>query len=402
MSISVAVIGAGRTSRVVILSLARDDLNPEVEEILVADVDTSLAKKVAEEARGLSKSKNIEWREVDARDVDRTAELIAGYEVVMNCALFKVIPYVTRAALKAGVGYIDLGSDRETLQWQLSLSEEFRKRGITAVPGIGGSPGLVNVLARLTADRLDEVREIRMREGWVDFVDYESLGIPLPVPYSLETILDEFIYGGEIWVEGKTRPVPPMGGEEQYRFPEPIGVQTCYYVDHQETWSVGETFRDRGLKLVDYKLSFPRDLYLKYKLLAELGFASESEIELEGCMLSPLRVLRALVRETYKGKELLPNDVDAIVVEAKGSKGGKKCSARATAVARSWSNPPASAHGVIVAGPACTVAKWIALGRLSPGVLLPERDLDPELFLSEVSKYGVAVDLTVTTEEAKW
>jgi len=402
MSLRVVVIGAGLTSRVVVLGLARDDLSPEVEEILVADIDALAAKKVAEEARRLSPSRKIEWKEVDARDVDRTAELIAGYDVVMNCALFKVIPYVTRAALKAGVGYIDLGSDRETLQWQLSLDDDFRERGIAAVPGIGGSPGLVNVLARLAADCLDEVREVRMREGWVDFVDYESLGIPLPVPYSLETILDEFIYGGEIWIEGKTQPVPPMGGEEEYSFPEPIGVQTCYYVDHQETWSVGETFKDKGLKLVDYKLSFPRELFLKYKMLAGLGFASESEVEIAGCKVSPLQVLKALVRETYRGKEWSPNDIDAIVVEAKGSKEGKECSVRVTAVARSWSSPPASAHGVIVAGPACTVAKWIGLGKLEPGVLLPERDLDPDPFLREVSRFGVSVDLTLTLEEARW
>jgi len=389
------------TSRVVALSLARDDLAPWVGELLIADLDEDAARMVAERAQALTASKSVSWARIDARDVDQAVGLIRGYDVLINGAIFKVIPHLTRAALEAGVNYVDFGSDRDTLQWQLSLGEDFRRADAAALPAMGGSPGLINVLARLAVDQLEEVREIRMREGWIDRVDYEGLGIPLPVPYSLETILDEFVYGGEVWTPEGVRPTPPLGGREVFEFPQPVGRQPCYYVDHPETWSLGEAFRDRGLRLVDYKLSFPDDLLEKYRLLVGLGFASEDPLELEGCQRPPLEILKRLVARTMEGKSWAPDDVDMMVVIAEGTRsGGTPSSAVVTAEARSWRDPPASSHGVMVATPAVTAARMLFEGEISPGVHLPERVLDPEPFLREVARFGVSIELEVTVGQA--
>ncbi len=398
MPARVALIGAGVTSRVVAISLARDDLAGWVGELLIADKDPEAAERVAEECRALTGSKEVSWAQLDARDVDAVVSLVRGYDVLINGAIFKVIPPLTKAALEARIPYIDFGSDRETLQWQLSLDEDFRRAGVPAFPAMGGSPGLINVLARLAADQLEEVREIRMREGWIDRVDYESLRIPLPVPYSFETILDEFVYGGEVWTAEGPRPTPPWGGREEFEFPEPVGRQPCYYVDHPETWSLGETFRDRGLRLVDYKLSFPDDLLEKYGLLVKLGFASEDPLDLPGCERSPVEVLEHLVGRSLRGKSWIPDDVDVMVVTANGSVSGRPATAVVTAIAQSWARPPASAHGIMVAAPSITAARMLVEGELEPGVHLPERVVDPEPFLREVARFGVSVDLSLTVK----
>ncbi len=398
MSARVALVGAGMTSRVVAISLARDDLAGWVGELLIADKDPEAAERVAGECRTLTGSKEVSWAQLDARDVDTVVGLVREYDVLINGAIFKVIPQLTKAALEARIPYIDFGSDRETLQWQLSLDEDFRRAGVPALPAMGGSPGLINVLARLAVDQLEEVREIRMREGWVDRVDYEGLGIPLPVPYSFETILDEFVYGGEVWTAEGPRPTLPWGGREEFEFPEPVGRQPCYYVDHPETWSLGETFRDRGIRLVDYKLSFPDDLLEKYGLLVKLGFASEDPLDLPGCGRSPMEILEYLVNRTIQGKSWTPDDVDVMVVTAVGSISDRPATVVVTASAESWTKPPASAHGILVAAPAITAARMLVEGELKPGVHLPERAIDPEPFLREVARFGVSVDLTVTTK----
>ncbi len=389
----VLLIGAGRMASAIAAYLSDPRFGRPADAITVADVRRDAASSLVERLEGRGASSSLSWIVLDASDRDAVAEAAAaaGADVVIDAALFDTIPASTLGALDAGANYLDLGSDRETLQWQISLSRDFAERGTVAVPGMGGSPGLINVLARAAADRLDSVSEMRMREGWRDFVDYDSLGVPLPVPYSLETILDEFESEAEVFSDGDVVKVPGMSGREVCEMPDPVGRVECYYVDHQEVWSVGVSLSDRGLRRVDYKLSFPRELYEKYRLLSDLGYGSAEPLDLDG-QISPLRLLGVLVRENLSGKNWRPDDVDLMMVRAIGKSAGRDSRVDAFAEARSLEDPPISSHAVMVAAPASTAARWIVDGRLDArGVLLPEVFFDPGEFLGEVSSLGIRV-----------
>ena len=65
-----------------------------------------------------------------------------------------------RAALASGTHYLDLGGLFHVTRQQLKLHAAFRRAGLLGLLGMGAAPGTTNLLARLSADELDGVREI--------------------------------------------------------------------------------------------------------------------------------------------------------------------------------------------------------------------------------------------------
>ncbi len=388
----IAVIGAGIMGRAAVLDLADDSMSPDVESVLVADIDGDKARRVADEASTLTKYKEVKHVKLDATKLDEVISSLKEFktDVVIDAALYTTIPVVMRAALEAEVHYLDLGDDVETLLAQREMDHQFKSKGLIALLEMGGSPGLINVMAAKAVKELDRVDTLLLREGWVDLNDYDSMGVPLPVPYSLDTIFDEMDQPVEVWRDGSIELVAPFSGREVMSFPPPVGEQELYYVEHPEVYSLGETFKSKGLRFVDYKLSFPRDLLLKYKLLHDLGLTSDRPIRLGNVSVVPRDIIRELILGSLRGKGFEPNDHDVMLVIARGWRRGVKAEILVEALI-SWSERwNVSAQALLVGSPSSLTAQWIGLGILSlPGVYYPEEVIDPRPFLDEMKKRGM-------------
>ncbi len=388
----IAVIGAGVMGRAAVLDLADDFMSPDVESVLVADIDGDRARRVADEASSLTRYKEVRYARLDATKLDEVISSLKKFktDVVIDAALYTTIPVVMRAALEAGIHYLDLGDDVETLLVQREMDHQFRSKGLIALLEMGGSPGLINVMAAKAVEELDRVDTLLLREGWIDLNDYDSMGVPLPVPYSLDTIFDEMEQPVEVWRDGSIELVDPFSGREIMSFPHPVGEQELYYVEHPEVYSLGETFRSKGLRFVDYKLSFPRDLLMKYRLLHDLGLTSTRPIKLGDVSIIPRDVVRELILGSLREKELKPNDHDVMAVIAKGWRGGLRVEILVEALI-SWSERwNVSAQALLVGSPASLAAQWIGLGILNlPGVHYPEEVIDPMPFLDEMKRRGM-------------
>lgn len=150
----VIVLGAGGMGRYAARTAAAMDF---VEDLVVADLDETRAREFASQlgpkARGAS---------VDVQNARSLARLFEGANAVLNTVgpFFRLGPPVLRAAIGAGVHYLDINDDWESTEAMLALDEDARSAGITAVIGVGASPGMSNMLARLAMRELDEVDEI--------------------------------------------------------------------------------------------------------------------------------------------------------------------------------------------------------------------------------------------------
>ncbi|MEM3446909.1 MAG: saccharopine dehydrogenase C-terminal domain-containing protein [Candidatus Korarchaeum sp.] len=394
--VRIVVLGAGVVAPAIVYDLADDEVSPHVDEIVVADMNEERAKLTVEGARRFTERKRLEHARVDVRDIDETAKLLRGADVVVNGVIYYYIPQVMEAALKAGVHYVDLGSEVPILRRQLEFDEAYRKAGLLAIPGMGGCPGMINVAARYGVEQFDEVERVLLREGWIDLNDYDSLGIPLPVPYSLDCIFDEFMHPVEVWEKGQIslrEPVRPEDREVMH-FPPPVGTQEMYYIEHPEVWTIGETFKGKGLKFVDYKISFPRELYMKYKLLTDLGLTSDKPFRLGSVEIVPRDLLRKLVNATFEGKEIPPNDYDIMRVIVEGVRAGRRerlIIDMHTEWHRKWN---LTAQAVTVGSPTSVTAQWIARGLIrGTGVRNPEEVIDPVPFFEELKKRGIRVQV---------
>ena len=97
-----AVLGAGMMGCATVYDLAQ---SKTVKQLLVADFDFPRATAVAKQF-GAGKAKAIR---ADVRNVAALANLLAGYEAVLNCTQYYWNLEVMKAALAAGVHYLDLG-----------------------------------------------------------------------------------------------------------------------------------------------------------------------------------------------------------------------------------------------------------------------------------------------------
>jgi saccharopine dehydrogenase-like NADP-dependent oxidoreductase len=128
-----------------------------VDELVVADLDgdaaAAAAAKLGAKARGAA---------VDVRDAAALAGLFQGAGAVLNTVgpFFRLGPPVLRAAIAKRVHYLDINDDWESTEAMLAMDADARDAGVTAVIGMGASPGISNLLACRAMSELDEVEEV--------------------------------------------------------------------------------------------------------------------------------------------------------------------------------------------------------------------------------------------------
>jgi len=355
-------------------SVAMRDLLESVETISITAADSQ--PLLTQDARVRSVTLN-------AQDEDGLAGSLANHDVLLNCLPYRLNLRVMRAALRARVPYIDLGGLYHVTNQQLALHEEFAESGLTAVLGMGSTPGITNVMAGALAARMDEVKEIHVRVACQD----ESTVGPLSVPYSLETILDEFSLDPKILRDGKLVTLPPMSGAELIHFPAPIGDAEAVYTLHSEVAMLPYSFP--RLKEASFKIAFPKSFNQRLRLLVELGFSSREPVVGD---VSPREMLLAMFgNQPLSPAE--PHDCDMLWVEAKGKIAAKPISATAQSIVLPKRGVSAGALDTGV--PLSIVGQMLARGEIrSPGVFCPEIAVPAAPFFKELEHRGIQVSFS--------
>jgi saccharopine dehydrogenase-like NADP-dependent oxidoreductase len=320
---------------------------------------------------------------VDVRDEQATARLLEGHDAVANCVTYYFNVPVMRAALLARVPYTDLGGLYHGSLQQFALDEDFRRAGVPALLGMGSTPGITNVMAGALARRLDAVEGIHVRVGSVD----RTVSGPLPVPYALDTVIDEFSLEPMVYRGGRAEPVPPGSGEEDIDFPAPIGRVRAFYTLHSEVAMFPRSFP--GLREASFKVAFEPDFTAKLKFLVALGFASREKL-VGG--ISPREMLLALAARQSPTSPGEPDDCDVLRVEATGTRGGRAAQASAEMVVRPHKKWRIPAGALDTGVPLSVAAQMLASRTISqPGVLCPETAVAPEPFFAELERRGMTV-----------
>jgi saccharopine dehydrogenase (NAD+, L-lysine-forming) len=372
MGTPIAVLGAGAMGSAAAVLLARHD---DVD-LLVLDVDESRARRVAEQA-------GAEGRGFDAT-TNELAGILRGVQAVAACIPYRANLSTMEMALAAGCHYADLGGLFHTTKRQLELHERFSAAGLTAVLGIGSAPGLTNVLAKLGVDRLDpgSARSIDMVDGAVDL---SADGGAFGVPYSVDTVLDEFTMPAMVFEDGELREVPAASGVIDWDFPEPVGRQPAMFTLHSEPATLPSTIP--GVRDVRWRLALPRAVHEGFALLVGVGLASSEPVWTESGEVAPREVLTAVLNR-LPVPEGEPNDVEFLDVRVAGTKDGRPAEHRA--LARLEPSPEGLSAGAFgTAIPITVAARWMAEGRVAPGVLPPETAFEPGAFVAELQAEGV-------------
>jgi saccharopine dehydrogenase-like NADP-dependent oxidoreductase len=149
----IAIFGVGAQGSTI---ARRMDEHPNVSEIICADYDRRAAEELS---KSLSKAKPLQ---LDASDVKNVIEAAEGCDLIVNGLPLAYDLIVMEAALAVNASYMDMAGPMEDIgfveSYQLIFSEwheKFKKKGLTAIVGCGSSPGLANIMARESVDKLE-------------------------------------------------------------------------------------------------------------------------------------------------------------------------------------------------------------------------------------------------------
>src|SRR5579863_2468502 len=378
--------GAGAMGRITVRTLTEYQ---DIDQITIADYNEERACEVASSLQ----SNKIQVKQIDVNDSERLAQLIRGADVVLSAVEYVYNLPVLRACIQEKVHYADLGGLFHMTRTLMALHEEVEAAGITAILGMGVTPGITNLLARAAADKLDRVESMRVELGCSDSTPSTA---PLVAPYSIRTILDEFTKEPQVFKDGEWYPQQPLSGQEEMIFPLPVGRASAIYSLHSECATFPVSFRDKGIRYVSFKIAFPSDFMTKLKFLVDLGFGSDEPISVHGVKVSPRETLAKLL-EMAPVEDVEPQDCDVLGVVTSGTAGGQQVEIANQVVVLPYRRWNVSAGALDTGVPLAIAGRMLANGEITQrGTLGPELCVPVEPFFRELAKYDMHVTETQT------
>ena len=378
--------GAGAMGRIAVRTLTE---YADIDQITIADYNEERAHEVAASLR----SSNIVVKQIDVNDEERLRALLRGADVVLNAVEYVFNLPVLKACIQEKVHYADLGGLFHMTRRLMDMHDEVAAAGITAILGMGGTPGVTNVLARAAVDQLDRVESIKVQLGCSD--DTPSTAA-LVAPYSIRTILDEFTKQPQVFQDGVWYPQQPLSGQEEMVFPLPVGRATATYSLHSECATFPISFHDKGIQHVSFKIAFPTDFMTKLKLLVDLGFGSDEPINVRGVKVSPREVLARLMEMAPVG-DVEPQDCDVLRIVASGRDKGQRVEITNQIVVLPYPRWGISAGALDTGTPLAIAGHMLATGKITRrGAFGPEMCVPVEPFFQELARFDMHVTETRT------
>ena len=403
-SIKVAVFGVGAQGSII---AARLDAEPRVGEILCADYNEEAARRVA---GGLKKARAVK---VDARNPEQVRETARGAFLIVNALPPDYNPTLMQVALHHRAHYQDLASGPvedtdfvSAVKRQLDLDEEFRAAGVGALINTGSAPGLVSVLARNAADKLDGVERIMI-------YIYDGIWTRRFIPFwwSPETAFGDMASEPINYVDGRFEIVEPYNDPVMIDF-RGLGPRRMVDHEHEEPVTFGlladKAFK--GCRNVGFKYGGPA-LELAESLY-KMGLLGREPVEVGGTSVVPLELVCRLtppapadpesIREALAEGMIL--EEGAALVRVDGRLKGKQTRIdsyiNAPGLTESFERYGVTHETFLTGQAAFMFTSLLATGRIrQTGVFPPElleRD-SRDAYLEGLAGLGITVDEVVET-----
>jgi len=356
--------------------VARDLIKQaQITKVTLGDINTD-PDRLADKLRA---SEKISLIKIDVNDHGGMVSAIKEVDVIINCAgpFYKTAVAVARAAVEAGVNYIDICDDYEATEILFSsdIDQAAKEAGITVLTGMGSDPGTNNVLVKWYADRLDRVDEIYLY--WVVSIA-ELAGAAWD--HSLHMTLGkipQYIDGQLQYVEGGTE-------EETEQFLEPLGTCHVRYVGHPQPLTIPRYLKDVKKVIIKGAL-IPLWVDRLIKEQKDSGLLSTEPIEVKGAQVTPYDLTLRLWDTIPEGRDNGPQS-SGLKVIVKGERDGDQVTYTADMVGRM-----APGTGL----PASIAALMMDAGDVTvKGVVAPEGCIDPEKFLAAFLQRGARIHQT--------
>ncbi|HEX8921745.1 MAG TPA: saccharopine dehydrogenase C-terminal domain-containing protein [Pyrinomonadaceae bacterium] len=378
----ILVLGSGRMGLGVAFDLAQ---SPDVEVLTVADIDMERARAVAETL----KSDKVKPASIDVANHRQVTELMRGHDAAVSCVVYHHNLRLACAAIEARVNFCDLGGNNSVVAEELALDEAARAAGINIIPDCGLAPGLVSILAAHGARLFEQLEAIHIRVGGLPQNPRPPLNYQ--IVFSVEGLINEYVERARVLRDGQIVEVDSMTEIERLSFAPPFTEMEAFQTSGGSS-TLPESFKERAREL-DYKtIRYPGHCE-QFKLLIDLGLASNEEIEVEDRRVRPRRLLAEMLLRHLPADE---PDVVLIRVEFRGVSQGTKKRLRYDIIDRFDESTGLSAMMRTTSFPASIIAQMMARGEITKkGAIPQEHSVPPDIFVGELAKRNIQITTTI-------
>lgn len=365
----ILVLGSGLMGPAAAYNALQD---PAVQRVTLADLSFAQLEAAQTKLARLPGFDRLSLQVVDLNQWTATTGLIRDHDVVIAALPGAIIATSLRAALAERRPWVDLS-------WPApdqveSLRREAQEAGVLVIPGCGVEPGLTEIMARHLAEQLDRVDELHIKCGGIPTEPTPPLGYKivfggrrLPLrPYDAFAVQD-----------GQLVTVPRYSGIELVHFDG---------VGEVEAWHEGfvpwllELEALRNLKTGTQKTIRWPGFAATVTVLKDLGLLSDEPIDVDGVLISPKRVLDALL---YPKVQMTEGDRDLTLlrVDVIGEEGGRRVVRTVEMVDHYDEALGFTSMARVTAFTAAIVARMVARNELSGvGLITPEQLISGQHF----------------------
>jgi lysine 6-dehydrogenase len=203
----------------------------------IADRDIAAATRYAQSLG----HPDIDAVQIDAKDRTELTTLLRRYDVVVST----IGPYylfgatVLECAIEARCHYMDICDDPEPTLAMLALSERAQSAGITALVGIGASPGISNLLAAKAIQTVGHAERVVTTWGSTSRAK-ESAGSEVDMGAAVDHWFEQLTGAIPVHVNGRMASVKPLS-EIKLHVPG-IGRLKAHTVGHPEPLTLPMAF----------------------------------------------------------------------------------------------------------------------------------------------------------------
>lgn len=348
-----------------------------IKKIVIADLNEEpamiLADKIGDKARAIR---------LDVTDSDALRRAIENADMVAN----SVGPYyrfgvpILKAAIAAKRHYVDICDDwRPTLE-MLELDEHARAAGITAIVGMGASPGISNMLCVKAMNRLDVTSELIT--GWNAASAFqgelEGSDDKGGASAAMEHLVHECSGTVGAYRDGTLAMLKPL---ENRTLDYPgLGRFDVWTIGHPEPVTIPRYWKE---------ILFASNVF--YATTETANVVKSAAALVDNGMKTIHQAAESIMSDLASGNVCVAGDLDVplLFVLAKGKKGyGDKLVALTVSAVPESSLEGASLMGAVTGIPFAVGLKMLCEGKIiKRGVMAPEAAIDPDDFFDELLPY---------------
>ena len=362
----------------------------DVAKVTGCDID---AGKLAEAVKYVDSPK-FDTAVVSVTDHGALVKIMKGYDVVIHGTASRFSLNALEAAMEAKVDIVDLAGGGYPQDG--AIYEEVEKAGITAMPGCGVDPGLIDILSGQAIHTLDQTDEVLFACGGL--------------PKDPEPPLDYKIVFGGTRMPVRPGKVPMIVDGEQLEMERYSEVESIFVEGLEPMEAFIDGYPSSLLKLcVEKGVQHFRGKTIRYSgfvekimFLNDLGLIGEEPVDYDGAKVVPRelfhKIIYPLVRfDTDEGDR----DLTVLLVRVSGTKDGKETTISYDMVDFYDEEKQITSMAKTTGYTAALLARMLGRGAIEQkGIQWPVRVINGRLcdeLLTSLNERGVTVTETVRT-----